>query len=68
MVIFPGAGIFGGQLKDISSAVVKTQTMTIITAKRQQQQQKKGGNKKMSGIETSINSRLFVSLYGPICL
>jgi uncharacterized membrane protein (Fun14 family) len=58
VAILPGAGIFGGRLKDILVViVVKTET-----TKRQQQPKKGGGNRKMSGIESSIMP--FVSTIG----
>jgi hypothetical protein len=47
-----GAGIFGGQLKDILVIVVKIQTAA----------KKGGGDRKMSGIESNIMP--FVSTIG----
>jgi uncharacterized membrane protein (Fun14 family) len=63
VAISPGAGISGGQLKDILLvAKIKTTTATTTTTTKRQQQPKGGGNRKMSGIESSIMP--FVSTVG----
>ena len=60
MAILPGAGISGGQLKDILVVIAKEQT--VLTTRWRQQPKKVGGNRKMSGIESNIMP--FVSTIG----
>jgi hypothetical protein len=52
VAISPGAGISGGQLKDILVVIAKAQT--VLTTKWRQQPKKVGGNRKMNGIESSV--------------
>jgi uncharacterized membrane protein (Fun14 family) len=61
VAILPGAGIFGGRLKDILVVIV-VKTQTVLTTRGQQQPKKGGGNRKMSGIESSVMP--FVSTIG----